>query len=190
MTARLGLNLRKCEARRLEPAGFVLAKEDGFGRHDTGKMRYFSEAPERVVTNSAFRALIRFKTFMMMHAPANALPHCDSGATTASGALILHKLQFYVVLLTEVHPTHTENCSSNAVYMHSICSDLLFKFIILPASFTVAYCCSSCCGSFACCWVCVIWPGSRLRRVADDCWLPAYNNNTRACRPLRRRGSA
>jgi len=62
---RLGLDLNLGTARRLRREPFVLTEADGFKRHDSGLHRFFGEPQAWVFENSAFRALMQFKAFIM-----------------------------------------------------------------------------------------------------------------------------
>ena len=78
--ARLGLDLEDGTARRLERAPYVLSAKEGFKRHDSGMYRFFGDVQDWVVQNTAFQAIVKFKSFMMYNVKTEPRPGCDPKA--------------------------------------------------------------------------------------------------------------
>jgi len=75
---RLSMDLAKGIAWRVERTPWVLTKADGFVRGgEGGTYRFFGEAQDWIMQNTAWQALIRFKAFMMCDVPVNIRPGCD-----------------------------------------------------------------------------------------------------------------
>ena len=77
---RLGLDLVDGTARRLERSPHILTANEGFKRHDSGKYRFFGEVQDWVVQNTAFQAIIKFKSFMMYNVKTRPRKGCDPNA--------------------------------------------------------------------------------------------------------------
>lgn len=74
---RMGFGRADHTARRLTREPFVLTEADGFKRKDSGAWRFFGEAQDWVMHNTAYQALLQFKYFMMGGIPTNPRPGCD-----------------------------------------------------------------------------------------------------------------
>lgn len=74
---RLGFDLKRGTARRLQREPFILTEDDGFKRHDSGMCRFFGEPQAWIFENSAFQALMRFKAFMMYGVSSLPRRGCD-----------------------------------------------------------------------------------------------------------------
>lgn len=63
------INLKKQTISRLAFQPFVLSEEEDFCRSDSGMLRYFRGIEDNTQNNSAFQALIKFKSFMISDFP-------------------------------------------------------------------------------------------------------------------------
>ena len=60
----VGYNLIDGKIRRLQHRPFILKEEDGFYREDSGIAREYVETAEEAVSNTAYKAIIRFKAIV------------------------------------------------------------------------------------------------------------------------------
>ena len=77
---RLGLDLNYGTARSLERSPYVLTAKEGFKRHDAGSYRFFGDVQDWVVENTAFKAIVKFKSLMMYNVKTTPRPGCDPNA--------------------------------------------------------------------------------------------------------------